>query len=165
MGVVYAWPVISRPTASFPRRCVPPTRRSRSTRARSRHGLLQRGCANRPAVWPMRPTALRRLAEIDRRNRTEHLTGIARLESRLGRVDAGIEGRSRLAGGFARQSGKLRVLCPALLPAWAGWRRGSTPSAARCAPTPPSKGRAQAGGGAGGPVPNGRSHRDVLASF
>ena len=42
--------------------------------------------------------ALRRLAEIDRRNRTEHLTGIARLESRLGRIDAALKaGRDLLA--------------------------------------------------------------------
>jgi tetratricopeptide (TPR) repeat protein len=42
--------------------------------------------------------ALRRLAEIDRRNRTEHLTGIAKLESRLGRIDAAIKaGRDLLA--------------------------------------------------------------------
>ena len=42
--------------------------------------------------------ALRRLADIDRRNRAEHLTGIAKLESRLGRVDASIKaGRDLLA--------------------------------------------------------------------
>ena len=42
--------------------------------------------------------ALRRLAEIDRRNRTEYLTGIAKLESRLGRVDGAIKaGRDLLA--------------------------------------------------------------------
>ena len=35
--------------------------------------------------------ALRRLAEIDRKNRTEYLTGIAKLESRLGRVDGAIK--------------------------------------------------------------------------
>ncbi len=42
--------------------------------------------------------ALRRLAEIDRRNRTEHLTGIAKLETRLGRIDAALKaGRDLLA--------------------------------------------------------------------
>ena len=42
--------------------------------------------------------ALRRLADIDRRNRAEYLTGIARLESRLGRVDEAIKaGRELLA--------------------------------------------------------------------
>ncbi len=42
--------------------------------------------------------ALRRLAEIDRRNRTEYLTGIAKLESRLGRVNAALKaGRDLLA--------------------------------------------------------------------
>ncbi len=35
--------------------------------------------------------ALRRLSAIDRRNRTEHLTGIAKLESRLGRTDAALK--------------------------------------------------------------------------
>ncbi len=42
--------------------------------------------------------ALRRLAEIDRRNRAEHLTGIAKLEVRLGRTDAALKaGRDLLA--------------------------------------------------------------------
>ncbi|MHB1556493.1 MAG: DUF1583 domain-containing protein [Isosphaeraceae bacterium] len=42
--------------------------------------------------------ALRRLAEVDRKNRAEYLTGIARLEARLGRVDAAIKaGRDLLA--------------------------------------------------------------------
>ena len=42
--------------------------------------------------------ALRRLSEIDRRNRTEHLTGIAKLEARLGRIDAALKaGRDLLA--------------------------------------------------------------------
>ena len=42
--------------------------------------------------------ALRRLAEIDRRNRIEHLTGIAKLESRLGQIDAALKaGRDLLA--------------------------------------------------------------------
>jgi tetratricopeptide (TPR) repeat protein len=42
--------------------------------------------------------ALRRLGEIDRRNRTEHLTGVARLEARLGRIDAALKaGRDLLA--------------------------------------------------------------------
>ena len=42
--------------------------------------------------------ALRRLAEIDRRNRTEHLTGIAKIEARLGRIDAALKaGRDLLA--------------------------------------------------------------------
>jgi tetratricopeptide (TPR) repeat protein len=42
--------------------------------------------------------ALRRLAELDRRNRSEYLTGIARLESRLGRVDAALRaGRDLIA--------------------------------------------------------------------
>ncbi|MGP0063330.1 MAG: DUF1583 domain-containing protein [Isosphaeraceae bacterium] len=35
--------------------------------------------------------AFRRLAEIDRRNRTEYLTAIAKLESRLGRIDAALK--------------------------------------------------------------------------
>ena len=42
--------------------------------------------------------ALRRLAEIDRRNRTEHLTGVARLEARLGQVEPALKaGRDLLA--------------------------------------------------------------------
>ena len=42
--------------------------------------------------------ALRRLAELDRRNRIEHLTGIARLEARLGRVEPALKaGRDLLA--------------------------------------------------------------------
>ncbi len=42
--------------------------------------------------------ALRRLAEIDRRNRIEHLTAIARLESRLGRIEPALKaGRDLLA--------------------------------------------------------------------
>ncbi len=42
--------------------------------------------------------ALRRLADVDRRNRGEYLEGIARLESRLGRVDAAIQaGRELLS--------------------------------------------------------------------
>ena len=42
--------------------------------------------------------ALRRLAEIDRRNRVEHLANIAKLESRLGRTDAALKaGRDLLA--------------------------------------------------------------------
>ena len=41
---------------------------------------------------------LRRLSEIDRRNRVEHLTGVARLESRLGRIDEALKaGRDLLA--------------------------------------------------------------------
>lgn len=42
--------------------------------------------------------ALRRLAEIDRRNRTEYLTGVAKLEARLGRADEAIKaGRDVIA--------------------------------------------------------------------
>jgi tetratricopeptide (TPR) repeat protein len=42
--------------------------------------------------------ALRRLSEIDRRNRIEHLTGVARLEARLGRVEPALKaGRDLLA--------------------------------------------------------------------
>ncbi len=42
--------------------------------------------------------ALQRLAEIDRRNRIEHLTGVARLEARLGRVEPALKaGRDLLA--------------------------------------------------------------------
>ena len=42
--------------------------------------------------------ALRRLAEIDRRNRLENLTGVARLEARLGRVEPALKaGRDLLA--------------------------------------------------------------------
>ena len=42
--------------------------------------------------------ALARLAEIDRRNRIEHLTGVARLEARLGRVEPALKaGRDLLA--------------------------------------------------------------------
>ena len=43
-------------------------------------------------------TALRRLSEIDRRNRIEHLTAIARLEARLGRIEEALKaGRDLLA--------------------------------------------------------------------
>ena len=42
--------------------------------------------------------AFRRLAEIDRRNRTEYLTGVAKLEARLGRVDEALKaGRDLIA--------------------------------------------------------------------
>src|SRR5262249_46826924 len=42
--------------------------------------------------------ALARLAEIDRRNRIEHLTGAARIEARLGRVEQALKaGRELLA--------------------------------------------------------------------
>ncbi len=42
--------------------------------------------------------AYRRLADVDRRNRTEHLTGVAKLEARLGRVDAALKaGRDLIA--------------------------------------------------------------------
>ena len=42
--------------------------------------------------------ALARLAEIDRRNRIEHLTGVARLEARLGQVEPALKaGRDLLA--------------------------------------------------------------------
>ena len=92
------WPVTSRPTASSPRRSAPPTGRSRSSPARSRPGRWRPGSASRPAAWATAADALRRLAEIDRRNRTEHLTGIAKLESRLGRIDAALKaGRDLLA--------------------------------------------------------------------
>ena len=54
--------------------------------------------ASRPAAWPTPAKRLRRLAEIDRRNRTEHLMGIAKLETRLGRIDAALKaGRDLLA--------------------------------------------------------------------
>ncbi len=42
--------------------------------------------------------AYRRLADIDRRNRTEYLTGVAKLETRLGRVEAALKaGRDLIA--------------------------------------------------------------------
>ncbi len=42
--------------------------------------------------------ALHHLAEIDRRNRTEHLMGVAKLETRLGRIEAALKaGRDLLA--------------------------------------------------------------------
>ena len=42
--------------------------------------------------------AFRRLAEVDRRNRSEYLTGVAKLESRLGRTDAALKaGRDLIA--------------------------------------------------------------------
>ncbi|MHB1558457.1 MAG: tetratricopeptide repeat protein, partial [Isosphaeraceae bacterium] len=59
-------------------------------------------------------SALRRLAEVDRRNRAEYLTGIARLESRLGRVDEAIKaGRELLAATSAspEQSEFFASLC------------------------------------------------------
>ena len=61
--------------------------------------------------------ALRRLAEIDRKNRTEYLTGIAKLESRLGRVDAAIKAGRDLLAAAPGNPEQLRVLLPALLPA------------------------------------------------
>jgi tetratricopeptide (TPR) repeat protein len=43
-------------------------------------------------------SAFRRLAEIDRRNRTEYLTGVAKLEGRLGRAEAALQaGRDLIA--------------------------------------------------------------------
>ena len=107
--------------------------------------------------------ALRRLAEIDRRNRIEHLTGIARLEARLGRVEPALKaGRDLLAAapGNPENYEFFAQLCFRPGPAGGGPR---CPRAARCGPTPTTQDRAQAGGDAGRPVSNRGSHRDVLA--
>ena len=92
------WPVTWRPTPSCPRPSGPPTRRSRSTRGRSPAWTLAARLRESAGSLGDAAAALRRLAEIDRRNRTEHLTGIAKLEARLGRIDAALKaGRDLLA--------------------------------------------------------------------
>ena len=93
-----SWPDTSRPTASSPRRSARPTARSqadgRSIPAWTLAARVRESAGNLGDA----ADALRRLAEIDRRNRGEYLTGIARLESRLGRVDDAIKaGRDLLA--------------------------------------------------------------------
>ena len=79
---------------------------------------------------------LRRLAEIDRKNRSEYLTGVARLESRLGRDGRGPQGRQRPAGLGAGQSRELRVLRRSCASRSGDRRRGSTPSDAPCGSIP-----------------------------
>ena len=76
-------------------------------RARSRRGRWRPGSASRPAAWATRPTPCGGLTEIDRRNRTEHLTGIARLESRLGRIDAALKAGRDLLAAAPRQPRQL----------------------------------------------------------
>ena len=72
--------------------------RSRSTRVRFAAWTLAARIRESAGSLGDSADALRRLAEIDRRNRTEHLTGIAKLESRLGRIDAAFKaGRDLLA--------------------------------------------------------------------
>ena len=123
---------------------------------------LSAGCVNRRGAWVIRPLALRRLAEIDRRNRIEHLTGIARIEARLGRVEPALKaGRDLLAAspGSPENYEFFAQLCFKL------GRPEEGLDALRRAVRQPGgeRGDAQAGGGAGNPVSNRRSDRDVLA--
>ncbi len=93
-----SWPATWRPMPSSPRRSGPPTGRSRSTPARYAAWTLAARVRESAGSLGDSADALRRLAEIDRRNRTEHLTGIAKIESRLGRIDAALKaGRDLLA--------------------------------------------------------------------
>ena len=71
-GLVQSWPVTSRPTTSCLRLFEPPKRPPWSTPARSRPGRSWPGSVNPPAAWAT-PPLRSALAEIDRRNRTEHL--------------------------------------------------------------------------------------------
>ena len=108
----------------------------RSSRDRSRPGRWRPGSASRRATWATPPTALRRLAEVDRRNRAEYLTGIARLESRLGPGRRRDQGRPRPAGRRARPTPSTTSSSPQLCFQLGRSRRGSTPSGAPCASTP-----------------------------
>ncbi len=130
-----SWPGISRPTASSPMRCGPPTGRSRSTADRSRPGRWRPGSASRPATWATPPTP------CDASARSTAAT--APSTSRASR------GSSRGWGGSRRPSRPVASSWPRPRPApstpssspssassTGGWRRGSTHSAARCAPTP-----------------------------
>ena len=92
------WRVTWRPTASSPRRSGPPTGRSRSTPRSIAAWTLAARVRESAGSLGDSADALRRLAEIDRRNRTEHLMALAKIESRLGRTDAALKaGRDLLA--------------------------------------------------------------------
>ena len=86
------------------------------------------------------PGRRRRCSAPARRDRPPQshraLTGMARLEARLGRVER-LEGRPRPAGGRAGKSRKLRVLRPALLRA--GQARGRPRCPAQGGPRQPSE--------------------------
>ena len=73
-------------------------RHRRSSRARSRPGRWPPGSASRPATWATPPTPSAGWPRSTAATATEYLTGIAKLESRLGRVDAALKaGRDLLA--------------------------------------------------------------------
>ena len=159
------WPVTSRPTPSCPRPSAPPKKPSRSiprsipawtlaARVRESAGSLGDAAA-----------ALRRLAEIDRRNRIEHLTGVARLEARLGRVEPALKaGRDLLAAapGNPESYEFFAQLCFGLGRPEEGL--DALRRAVRANPNDSSD-RAHAGRDAGRPVSHRRSHRDVLAGL
>ena len=111
------WPATSRPTPSSPRPSAPPTAPievdPRSIPAWTLAARLRESAGNLGDA----ADAFRRLAEIDRRNRTEHLTGIAKLEARLGRIDAALKAGRDLLAAAPGNPEQLRVLRPALLPA------------------------------------------------
>ena len=109
--------------------------------------------------------AYRRLAEIDRRNRTEYLTQVAKLEARLGRTDQALKAGRDLIAAAPGQPRELRVLRPALLPARQA-RRGPRhppprrPRQPQRHQDPPDPGRDPRR-----PVPHRGSDRDVLAGL
>ena len=159
------WPATSRPTPSCPRPSAPPTRPIEidprsipawTLAARVRESAGSLGDA---------ADALRRLAEIDRRNRTEHLTGIAKLEARLGRIDAALKaGRDLLAAapGNPENYEFFAQLCFQL-----GRPEEGLDALRRAVRRQPQRHQdhAHAGRDAGRAVPHRRSHRDVLAGL
>ncbi len=93
-----SWLVTWRPIPSSPRRFARPIGRSRLDPRSIPAWTLAARVRESAGNLGDSADALRRLAEIDRRNRTEHLTGIAKIEARLGRIDAALKaGRDLLA--------------------------------------------------------------------
>ena len=131
--------------------------------ARSRPGRWRRRLRESAGNLADAADAFRRLAEIDRRNRTEYLTGVAKLEARLGRVDAGAQGRPRPARRRAGQPRALRVLRRALLPARQARRGPRRPPPRRPGQPERHQGRPDPGRDPRRPVPDRGGHRDVLA--
>ena len=106
--------------------------------------------------------ALRRLAEIDRRNRIEHLTAIARLESRLGRVEPALKAGRDLLAAAPGNPENYEFFRSALLRPGPARGRSRRPAAGSREPGRERR-RAPARRDPGRPVSNRRSHRDVLA--
>ena len=109
--------------------------------------------------------AFRRLAEIDRRNRTEHLTGDRQARIAAGPDRRGPQGRPRPAGRRAGQSRELRVLRPALLPARPVRGGARRPPPRRAGQPQRHQDHPHPGRDPRRPVPHRRGHRDVLAGL